>query len=241
MKNFIKSIFLGNKDDETKKSVHNEFIKFGKGEYRDKYLIEAKRKANSFSLKTSSEFTNFLVRFCLNTASERLKISGIIISTFDLREGREYVFSPEEKTKRFMGIKQLSVDYEISKKDLLELMERYPRVFYALSFSTPSCELKIKAKAPKSSKPSASGEKEAKADFCSLKTTNSEIIKELLFDLQDFKEAKINHTLVIESISYPKDEKEPEKIRELSARKGKIIRKVMTDGRTFEKEAEFEG
>jgi hypothetical protein len=45
-------------------------------------------------------------------------------------------------------------------------MEKH-RGLFCSDFSLPDYELKIKPKAPKSAKPSTSGEKEAKADFCS--------------------------------------------------------------------------
>ena len=36
----IKKIFDGQPDEE----VHSDFLKFGKGEYRNKFLVEAKRQ-----------------------------------------------------------------------------------------------------------------------------------------------------------------------------------------------------
>ena len=58
-----------------------------------------------------------------------------------------------------------------------------------LLFKTNNSELKIKGKAPKSGKPGKKGDDEApKADFCSLKTSDREIMKDLFFDLHDFSE-----------------------------------------------------
>lgn len=101
-------------------------------------------------------------------------------------------------------------------------------------------ELKIKAKAPKSAKPSNKGEKEIKADFCSLKTNDGSIIEDLFFDFPNFTEIKIKHSLNIQEVIIPKGIDDPVKMRETSKRKGKIIREINVDGRIEKKEIEFE-
>jgi hypothetical protein len=131
------------------------------------------------------------------------------------------------------------VNSEIDIEHLKEIMTKYPRAFYALSFKIGEDELKIKQKAPKSAKPSTKGEGEAKADFCTLKTTKERIIKDLFFDEPDFKEIKINHTLEINEIELPKGENDPVQIREKSKRKGKVIRKIIKEGKEEIKEADF--
>ena len=100
-------------------------------------------------------------------------------------------------------------------------------------------ELKIKAKAPKSAKPAATGEKAPSPDFCSLKTTNHEIVKSLFLDVPDFNEISIRHTLKINNIELPKGETDPVKIRENAKRKGAIIRKVKIDDCEIIKEYNF--
>jgi hypothetical protein len=231
---FIKEIFEGKKSEE----LHNEFLKFGRGEFRNKYLIEAKKQKDRWNIKTSNEFANLLVGECLKESSEKISIKGIIISTFDLRNETKIQISD---VKQFMGIKQSIIDTEIDKNDLIELMAKFPRIFYALSFTTPYSELKIKAKAPKSAKPSTSGEKEVRADFCSLKTSNKEIIRQLFFDVHNFNEVKVNHTIQVEDIIYPRGEKNPITVRENSIRKGKIIRIIDVSGKREERTANFEG
>jgi len=110
--------------------------------------------------------------------------------------------------------------------------------------------LKIKAKSPKSSKGSSSKKKEgekAKIDFCKLKTTDKDIVKNLIFDkeAENFKQVEISHDFIIEDIVVSDElKKECEgdfaKIREMAKRKGKIIRNLNIDGREFRKEVEFE-
>jgi len=229
----IKEIFSGKYE-----SVHDEFLKFSRGEFKDKYLIECKKQAGRWAVKTSSEYANFLVRRGLEIAEGKIYIKGAIISTINIEA--EFI----ERIKQFMGVKQAVIDGEIESGKLLELIEKYPRAFFALSFSLPDYELKIKARAPKSAKPSASGEKMAKADFCTLKTSNREILREILFDINidSFKEIKIRHTIKINEIIYPKDIKnmKPGDVRENSKRKGVIIREIDIDGVKRAKEAEFE-
>ena len=237
MENTIRKIFSGKIDG----SVHDEFVKFGRGNFKDKYLIEAKKQKDKFSIKTSAEFANFLVRKCLEDAEEEVEVKGVIVSTFDIREKMGgFVFSPEEKVKKFMGVKQLQVDGKIKPQRIIEVMNKFPRAFYALSFLTKNNELKIKPKAPKSAKPSAKGEKEASADFCSLKTTDREVVNDLFFDIGDFNEVAIKHEIIIKEIILPKGETDPEKLRENAKRKGKIIRKIVVDGKEITKEKDFE-
>jgi hypothetical protein len=231
----IKNIFDGVFDEET----HSAFLKFGRGEYHVKYLTEVKRQKDKWAIKTGAEFANFLVKKCLEDSEESIEVKGIIVSTFDLREEVKF---PIEKAKNFMGIRQLVLNTEIKKSEILDLMERYPRAFFALSFKTPKNELKIKAKAPKSSKPSTKEGEEPKADFCSLKTYDDAIVKELVFDFQSFKEIKVKHSINIQEIVYPKNasEMKPEEIRENSKRKGVIVREADVDGEKETKQANFE-
>jgi uncharacterized membrane protein YfhO len=230
---FIKDMFSGKYDEE---EVHNEFIKFSRGEFKGKYLITGKKQADKWVIKTGPEFVNAIVKLCLNKAPENVEMSGVIVSTNKIEA--DFISG----IKQFMGIKQHQVSGNMSKTKLLEMMKENPRVFYALSFKTDDCELKIKAKAPKSAKPSTS-DKEAVADFVSLKTTDKKIVDELFFDYPDFKQISIKHTLKIQDIIYPKDLKnmKPEEVREKSKRKGILVREAEVDGTKKVSEASFEG
>ncbi|MFZ5954998.1 MAG: hypothetical protein ACOYT4_01110 [Nanoarchaeota archaeon] len=228
----IKKIFDNVFDEE----VHSDFLKFGKGEFKNKYLSECKKQKDKWTLKTGPEFANFLVKECLSTLKNNIEIKGAIISTIDLRDDIKFKI---ENVKNFMGVKQFILSSTINPEEILRLINKYPRVFFALSFSTPEFELKIKAKPPKSAKPSTKAEEEPKTDFCILKTNNAKILKELFFDVDDFKEIKIKHTIKINEIIYPSNEKDPIKIRELSKRKGQIIRNIEIDGKNITKESNF--
>lgn len=231
--NVIKKIYLNDFDDE----VHSHFIKFSRGKFDNKYLIEAKKQKSGFVIKTSAEFANFFVKLGLARANEKVNIKGAIISTLKIEKDITF---PIENVKQFMGIKQIIVNTSVSKNQILDLMEKYPRVFFALSFSLPDYELKIKAKAPKSAKPSTSGDKEVKADFCSLKTNFHGVIEDLLFDVKEFASVKIKHTIQINDIILPTEEKDPVRIRELSKRKGTLIRNINVDDKATQSEHPFE-
>ena len=226
MENIIKKIFLG-KAENGDGEVHSAFIKFGRGIFEDRYLIEGKRQKDKWAIKTSAEFANFFVKRCLENVEGEVEMKGIIVSTFDLRDKIDFEI---EKVKNYMGIKQIVINTVVEASKIISLMDEFPRAFFALSFKTNDCELKIKAKPPKSAKPASKGEAGPKANFCSLKTPNQDIINDLFFDFPNFKEIKINHTITIEKINLPKGEENPVKIRELSEREGIVKRIAIVDG-----------
>ena len=132
------------------------------------------------------------------------------------------------------------IETNIKPSQILDLMDKYPKVFFALSFSGENFVLKIKAKAPKSGNPGKDGEKPI-VDFCSLKTEDEDMINELFFDVENFKEISVNHTINVIDIIYPNniDELKPAEIRELSKRKGTIKRIANIDGVEKITESEF--
>lgn len=229
----IQKIFSGKRDEE----IHSDFVKFSKGVFNDKYLVEAKKQKGRWNIKTGSEFANFLVRKCLEKTNGEIDIKGVIVATFHIKDDVDF---PIEKLKQFMGIKQSVINSRISVDKILKLMQKYPRAFFALSFSTPDADLKIKAKAPKSAKPVTAGKKAVKVNFCSIKTSDPEIIYDLLFDCKNEDEVAIKHTIQINEIILPKDAKTPEEMRERAIRKGKIIRIIKTGEKEAEKETRKE-
>ena len=232
MEHFLKSIFNGKKSED----IHSEFIKFGRGRYENKYLIYGKKQKDKWSIKTSAEFANYLVKKCLLKTPENIHFRGIIISTFDLTKEIDFEI---ENVKKYMGIQQVVINGNVEKSKLIRLMEKYPRFFYGLSFTTKDFELKVKAKAPKNGKPVASGEKQAVPNFCSLKTSDKSIIEDLFFDYPNFEEINVKHTILIEEVILPRGITDPVQIREKSERKGKIIRKTIVNGKELEKETSF--
>jgi len=231
----IKKIFDGNFDAE----IHSDFLKFGRGEYKDRYLLEGKKQGGGkWAIKTGPEFVNYLVKKCLGKVSGKVAVKGIIVSTMDLR--KEVTFEIK-KAGNFQGVRKIQIETEVDAQEILGLMDKYPRVFFALSFKGDNFDLKVKAKAPKSGKPGKESEEGPTADFCSLKTEDKSIVQEVFFDVPDFKEVTISHLVKVEDIVYPKDmaKLRPEEVREQSKRKGVLIRKAIIDGKEKVSQANF--
>jgi len=233
--NFIKKIFRGLEEGD--RLVHSQFQKFSRGTFVNRALIEARKSGKKYTIKTSSEFANELVRMMAEKlGSERTIIKGAIVSTSDLRDE----LNPEE-VKQFQGVKRYLIEKEMSGEEILELMDKLPKAFFALTFSHEGNTLKIKPKAPKSGKGGKKGEK-PKADFCTLKTGDENILKDFVFETNDFKKIEIIHTYIIEEVIIPedlKDEKDFSKVREGAIRKGRILREAEIEGRIINSEKEF--
>jgi len=228
--NFIKKTIEGHPD----KLAHMQFQKFSKGEFKDRALIKVKRSKNKFTINTSSEFANDLVGIMAKKLGEnKTLINGAIVSTSDLKDYLEY-----KKIKQFQGVKRYIIEKEMSGKDILNMLDKFPKTFFGLTFNVGEESLKIKPKAPKSGKP-GKGDEAPKADFCKFITFDREVGESFIFEKKDFKDAEISHTFVIEKIETPLELKNSEdfaKIREESLRVGKIIRKSKIDGSEFIRE-----
>ncbi len=229
--NFIKKVWDGRIDD----IVHQQFQKFSRGEFRDRALIKVKRVKDKYTISTGNEFANDFVRILAGKLGDRkTSVTGAIVSTLDLA-GLDY-----QSKKQFMGIKQYVIKKEMSGKEMLDLLDRFPKAFFALSFEVGNEILKIKPKAPKSAKPSTKGDDKIKPDFCKLITTDSAIGKSFVFEKPDFKDAEITHTFFITEMIMPKGETDFAKVREMAKRKGKIVRKALIDSQQMNSEKEFE-
>jgi len=231
MRNVIHKIFSNEFDER----VHEDFVKFSRGVFENRYLIEGKRQKDKWAIKTSAEFANYFVQKCLEKVSGKIAMKGAIVCTFSL-EGKIGF----ERVKQFAGVKQHLIESEVVAEEVLSLMNEHPKAFYALSFSSGDFDLKIKAKPPKSGKPGKKGRDEPKADFCTLKTTDEELVKDLFFDFPVFKEIRVKHTIEINDIEIPKDAKTPEEMREKALRKGVVRRFVDVGGEKKESEKSFE-
>lgn len=232
----IKKIFDGKFDEE----VHISFLKFGRGEYRDKYLLEGKKQAKDWSIKGGSEFANFFVRRGMEKVNGPINTKGVIVSTKNLVDEIPFEI---KKTSNFQGVRKMVVDTTLNSKDVIELMNKYPKVFFALSFDGPDFTLKIKPKAPMSGKPGAAKDDEEgpSVDFCSLKTTDKKLVDEIFFDCGEFKEIKVAHDIKIDDIIYPSnvEKMKPEEVREAAKKKGVLTRRVLRDGQKSSTEAKF--
>jgi hypothetical protein len=232
--NFIKRVHEKNFNEE----VHQQFQKFSKGEFRNRALIEAKNSNGNYTIKTSAEFANGLVKeFAEKLGNNKTKITGSIIGTNDLKGILEF-----KKISQFQGVKNYSIEQEMSGNEIINLINKFPRNFFALSFSVGEDILKIKPKAPKSGKPGGKGEEAPKVDFCVLKTKDKKLVESFIFENPEFKTARIAHDFLIDKIEVPDELKKSEDfalIREKSKRVGRILRRAEIDEIKSEKELEL--
>jgi hypothetical protein len=221
---FIKKIFE-NKVDE---SVHKQFVRFGKGTFGNRAVTNVK-KSEGILVSTSFELVNDLVEF-ISDLAPKFKVQGIVLSKQPL-EG----FEGRKKT----GLFEYTIDKELSGEELKKLSNCYSSL---LDCSAQGIDLKMKKKLPRP-KPSSSGTSKVNEKFCQLALDNrywSRFYSEFIWDLpQEFKKAKIEHTYIINDIVLPPGEKDFEKIRLNSKRKGILKRKVTVHGQEIVKEKEF--
>jgi hypothetical protein len=232
--NFIRKVFEKKIDED----VHGQFQKFSRGEFRNRAIIKVKKVKDKYTISTTAEFANELVRLVAERlGNEKTKVKGAVISTLDL--AKEITF---QSRKQFMGIKQYGIDKEMSGDEIIELLKKLPKVFFALTFDSGKGDiLKIKAKAPKSAKPKNKDEAPV-PDFCKLITNDEKIARDFIFEKSDFKLAEIAHDFMIEEIVVPEELKKEQDfliIREKSLRKGRLIRRAVIDGVEMNKEVEF--
>lgn len=233
---FIKKIFEGkSKGDEL---VHLQFQKFSRGNFKNRAVIKVKKMKDNFSIGTTPEYANEFVLFLgKKLGDKQVNVTGAIVSTLDLTGEVKF-----KEKKQFQGVKRYLLDTEMTGNQIAGLVEKLPTAFIGLSFKGDDFDLKVKPKAPKSGKPSSKGDEKPNPDFCKLKTSDKDLAKGLMFDvdLNSFKEAIAEHEFVIEDIEVDYSIKNPKEMREKAVRKGKIIRILNVDGKTLKEEKEFE-
>lgn len=246
MDSFIKKIFDGKGDVD--EEVHLQFQKFSRGEFSGRAMIRAKNSKGKYTIATTSEYAKDLVMSLAEKLGEgKTQVTGALISALDL-EGFDY-----KEKKSALGVRKYIIDSEMSGNELIDLCNKIQKAFFGLSFKVGESELKVQPKSPKSAKGASSqkkGGEKAKINFCKLKTSDENIIGNLIFDeeAKNFKDVEIKHLFIIEQIIMPTEEELSEKgvekndfakIRELAKRKGKIIKELDVDGKKVKKELEF--
>lgn len=229
--NFIKKVFDEGIDEE----VHLQFIRFGKGEYKRRFLLSL-WKTKKIKVKTSFEFANDLVRLCSEFGD--CKVSGIALSKENISEMMsENNIKGDSETKKGGLYYQNNIDnQEMKKEQLMELEKK--SYFTLLDLEGDDFKLKIKKKLPKP------GKSENKIDdkFCQLEADEkfySKIKEDFFWDTPETKKVSIEHSVLIDSIVMPEGEKDFSKIREIAKRKGRIIRKKIINEQEVNSEKEF--
>lgn len=232
--NFIRKIVEGKTDDW----VQKQFTRYGKGVYEQKAVLKISKGKSQLSISGSFEFAQELAYHLAESIQEKTHVTGGIITTQKLSESEAGV--PFAGMKQFAGVKTFQIDAELSKKQIQDLLVKFPSALVFLSFKTNLGELKTKVKNPKSAKPSSKDESEElpKADFFSFKTTDIKIIEDYAFDVpKDFTKVFITHTFAITNLEIPKEyEKDFAAARLHALRKGKLIREIHLDEKKLVKE-----
>lgn len=219
MESFIKKIITGKADEK----CHRQFVRFSRGIFPGRAALNL-QKNEKIKLKGGFEFANDFSSLVSELADCRF--SGIILSREQLSD------LPEKK-------KGIVFQYDVENINSEKIKEISGKAYtMLLDAEGPGISLKMKKKLPK---PGKSGEAKIDDKFCILEADAKywQAIKEG-FMLPECKKAKISHTYIIEDIIMPKGEKDFAKIREMSKRKGKLIRKMEIDGREDIKELDFE-
>lgn len=223
---FIKNIFVNKIDD----GVHQQFIRFGKGNYATKAVVNAKISGNNAKASGTFELANDFVLLCSDLAP-KLKISGIILS-------KEKMNLENERKKS--GIFEYSIDKEIDSKELKNIVEKC--YFALIDCQAPGISFKVKKKLPR---PGKSGDTKVNDKFCALELDMKFFPKlkdGFFWDAPVFKKARAEHSYLISEIIIPKElekEKNFDKIRQEAKRKGVLTRKVIADGKETVKEINF--
>lgn len=224
---FIKKIWENKQDPK----AHKQFIRFGKGIYTQRVVVNARVQGNLLKISSSFELPNDFLEF-ISDLNNKLKVSGIIIS-------KEKLSLENEKKKS--GLYEYEINREISSQEIKQILEK--AYYLLLDAECPGVLFKVKKKLPK---PGKSGEAKVNDKFCVLELDikfKQKFKEEFFWDIPDFKKARAEHTYEIKDIIIPnelKKEKDFEKIRLESKRKGKIIRKIIFDGKEILKEKELE-
>lgn len=223
MECFIKKIW-----QEKGEEAHSYFVRFGRGKFGNRAVLVL-QKTSKIKLRGSFEWTNDFV----NLASEitNANFSGTILSREEITELREFL------SKKKTGLFEYDV-LGINSEKIKEIKNKGYAMLLEAETDSKDITLKIKKKLPK---PGKSNEAKIDDKFCQLEADLKywPQIKED-FMLPECKKAKISHTFIIEEIIFPQGEKDFTKIREEAKRKGKIIRKVESDGQETKEEKVFE-
>ena len=217
----MKKVFEGAIDD----SVHQQFVRFGKGIYPGRAQIGL-WKTKKIKMNSGFEYCNDIVRLI---SEFDVKFQGLILS--------------KEKIEGLSGnIKSGKYVYEVNDFTSEQIKKIMDNVYYfLLDGEGDGIKLVMKKKLPKP------GKSEGKIDnkFCKLELDEkyfNKIKDSFLWDVSDsVKRVKISHIFQIDSIVMPKSsEKDFAKIREMAKRKGKIVRILDIESKEERKEIEFE-
>jgi len=233
--NFIRKIADKKLTDE----VHNAFVRYSLGEFV-KEPLTIKVGKTEFSVSGGFEYLNFFQQFLSLNLKGEVEIDGVIESVRALGPKLEQLGLNFEVDRRFgkSGSKFVLNPQKISIEKYQNLVKEMFGEYLLFGVIFSGGKLKVKKKTtPKLGSPTV--------DFVSMKLPLNllNIFKEdYLFDSSgDFKEAKVEHTYIVEDIDLDMKmmEKDSDTARRNALRSGTIVRKVTVDGKVKESKIKF--
>ncbi|MFH1500709.1 MAG: hypothetical protein ABIE22_02070 [archaeon] len=210
---FIKKIF----NEELDEAVHSQFVRFSKGLFENKAVINL-HITSKIKVKGTYEYSTDFLRLASELGGG--KVSGVVFKKLGNKIGKQ------------------EINKDLTSSELKELIENSYCILADVEAHT--FFIKMKKKLPR---PSSKAESKVDDKFCQLESDlkHKEKIKESFFwDIGDCKKVRILHDYEITDIIRPKNEKDFEKIRILSKRKGKLTRRIEVDGVKERKEKDIE-
>jgi hypothetical protein len=215
---------------EGKHDAHRFFIRFGRGKFENRFVME-------ISKKIKGSYDNvFSILLFLSSLSD-LEVKGIILAKQEIdKEIEKENLKIKKKSKKTLY--EYEVEGRIEKEGLRRLRDRV--YYFLLDAKANGIEFKCKKKLPR---PSKKNVEIVKKDFFSLSLNKDffeKFRKEFLFDFnEESKKIEMGHDIIVENIIFPENIQDYEKLREIAKREGKIIRKIRFDDKEIKKEYSF--
>jgi len=218
----IKKIFQ-NKIDNL---LHLQFVRFSRGIFENRAIVNISRNGK-IKISGTYDVASDIALFAAFLA-KRINFSGILISREEIME-----FKGEKKRGLFV--------YELNQSITYEQLEKISKNAFAMLFdcSEEGISLKTKKTLPKPS-PKSAGKVKDKFCVAQLDIKFWPLVKEeFLFDLPEGKKYYISNKYEINELILPENEKDSEKLRLLTKRKGKVTRKSIVDSKEIIQEKSF--
>ena len=220
---FIKKIWK----KEIDSSAHKQFVKFSKGVFENKAVMNVRRNGK-IKISATYELANDLILLA-SSLVPKINISGIILTKNAI---------PGLEGKEKSGLFNYNINQEMDSKKLYEIVENSH--YALLDCSGEGIDLKMKKKLPR---PSSKSIEKVKDKFCLMQLDIKfwpKVKDEFLFDLPEGKKYRMIHKYEIKEIIMPKGEKDFAKIRLMAKRKGILTRSVEIDEKTSSQQTDFE-
>ncbi|MFH1249383.1 MAG: hypothetical protein V1660_04490 [archaeon] len=227
----VKKIWKNEVDD----SVHSQFIRFSRGQFANKFVTNLSRNGKC-KISTTFELTNNLVLFAFSLAG-KMKVSGPLFT----KENPAAMLKDlgiDAVIKKKAAIYQSDINAELCEDSVKKLAEKA----YFLLFECEAGGISLKIKKKKLPQPAKSDSGKVNDKFCVMELDIkhwAKVKEEFAFDVEDFKKARMTHSIDVKEVIIPADEKDFEKMRLNAKKKGRIVRMIVADGKETKFERDF--